>query len=298
MQQTTTVRSFVGTVLASALIGCGGGIESGSTITAKPGPDTIGGDVQPNDGSRSKDRPNGGGGTGTLAGVITYTGTAPAARLPDGFVEKDKYCTANKAQIKDESLIVGPKGGLANVLVYLERKPRGYTAPKVPDKPAVFDQKFCTFVPHILTLRVNQVLEIRNSDNTTHNMHPYPVANAGFNSSLPGPNGKDDSHRYAVREKIPIKVVCDVHPWMIAYHFPLDHPFVFVTKKDGKFTIAGLPAGTHTFKIWHEESGWLERGKTITIRPGETTSLNLSFGPERFTRFQGTRPKVVVFSRR
>ncbi|MFQ5732657.1 MAG: carboxypeptidase regulatory-like domain-containing protein [Planctomycetaceae bacterium] len=282
--------------LACAFAGCGGGIESRPTITAKPKPGQAVGNggvvAKTNGGTNGKK--NGGGGTGTLSGVIKYTGDAPKIGLAAGYTNKDPYCTANKSKIKDESLIVGTNKGLANVILFLDRKPRGYTAPKPPADPALFDQKFCTFVPHVLSVRVGQTVELKNSDDTTHNTHITPNNNEGYNKSLG--KGKD-FYTYANREKGPVKVVCDAHTWMYAYHLPLDHPFVFVTKNDGAFTIEGLPAGTHNFKIWHEKGGVIE-SVPVTIRAGETTTLNRSYGAAKLSRFRGPRPKVVVFSPR
>ena len=233
---------------------------------------------------------------GDLEGTITYKGKAPVPGAAPGFVAKDKFCTANKAKIKDQSLIVGPKGGIANVIVFLVRKPRGFKAPAPPKKPVVFDQKFCAFTPRVVLMRTGQPVEIRNSDDTTHNTHTLPFNNDGYNKSLA--SGKKDTISYAEAEPIPVKVVCDIHPWMMAYHMPLDHPFSAVTNKNGKFVIKGLPVGTHKVNIWHEKSGWLARNKTISIRPRKSTSLNLEVEPKAFSQFRGSQPKVVVLNQR
>ena len=41
-------------------------------------------------------------------------------------------------------------------------------------------------------------------------------------------------------EKLPVKVVCDLHPWMTAYHMPLDHTLVDVTNKNGTLLIVAV----------------------------------------------------------
>lgn len=290
------MKTFTRTIalaLVAGLIGCGGGgIETTPRITAKPKPGKTGDNVAKTTGGNGKK--NGGSGPGTLAGVIKYGGTAPAPGLPAGYQNKDKYCTANKAKIKDESLVVGPGGGVANVIVFIERAPKGYTAPPVPKKPVIFDQHFCTFVPHVLAIRADQQLELRNGDNTTHNTHITPLSNQEYNKSL-GPNGQD-FYKYTQRESVPVKVKCDIHGWMSAYHLPLDHGLVFVTKDDGKFTLAGIPAGTHKINIWHEKAGWIVRRKSVTINAGETTPLNLTVEPAKFATYHGERPKVIVLS--
>ena len=66
---------------------------------------------------------------------------------------------------------------------------------------------------------------------------------------------------YDKSEKIPVKIRSDIHPWMSAYHLPLDHPFGTATDTSGRFMIRGLPPGEHTLKVWHETMGWLPDAK-------------------------------------
>ena len=53
------------------------------------------------------------------------------------------------------------------------------------------------------------------------------------------------------------------------------HPFFAVTAADGKFALTGLPAGTFVLEGWQEAAGRVE--KTVTLRDGETASVNLVF---------------------
>ena len=54
--------------------------------------------------------------------------------------------------------------------------------------------------------------------------------------------------------------------------FVQDHPYMAVTDEDGKFEIKNLPAGKHTFKVWHEKVGYLKSviidGKKETFKRG------------------------------
>ena len=88
---------------------------------------------------------------------------------------------------------------------------------------------------------------------------------------------------------------------MKAYHFPTDHPYVQVTDKNGKFEIDGLPAGTHSFNVWHERgpggSRLLERKLQITIEVDQPTKKDLSYGAAKFAAVPQTPRRVIAFER-
>ena len=72
---------------------------------------------------------------------------------------------------------------------------------------------------------------------------------------------------------------------MKAYHLALEHPFAAVTKADGSFEIQDLSAGEHEFRIWHESApapGFLNRKFKVTVKPGETETVDISFDASQF----------------
>jgi uncharacterized surface anchored protein len=81
---------------------------------------------------------------------------------------------------------------------------------------------------------------------------------------------------------VPVKVNCDFHPWMKAWHLPLDHPFMAVTDADGKFEIKGLPPGKYTFFVWHEIPGYLNNKLAVEITADKVTEEKLSFTAAQF----------------
>ena len=50
---------------------------------------------------------------------------------------------------------------------------------------------------------------------------------------------------------------------MNAYAGVVTHPFFAVTKEDGSFEIKGLPAGTYTIEMWHEQLGTQTQSVTV-----------------------------------
>jgi len=277
------------------LPGCGGGSSSTPPVTARPKPrakKAANGPVAQN-GQQNNQNGAPAGGTGSLSGVIKFTGTPPKnPGKPPNYVAKE-FCMnpmiANK--IVDDSLLVGPNGGLQNVIIYLDRKPPGYSAP-APEKKIPFDNVNCMFKPRVLALRAGQIVEVGNKDQVAHNTHTNPLVGTGFNQNIAP--GQTAEYTYDPA-RVPVKVNCDVHPWMLAWQLPLDHEFFAVTDEIGEFTIENLPAGTHTFNVWHEKAGWLARRVQITINPGENT-YNKDVGPAEVGSYNGPKPSTVVLN--
>lgn len=241
-------------------------------------------------------------GYGNLTGTVRFDGgPAPLPNLVnmgDSSVKDASVCAA--ATIPDESLVVNANNnGIANVVIYLDKKPANIKPElaEPPKEPAIFDQKGCRFLPHVLTVRVGGELLIRSDDSIAHNTHTFPSRNTGFNSLIQAGDRVGVPCNYSKPENMPVEVKCDLHPWMRAYHFPLDHPYVAVTDADGKFQIPGLPAGKHVFKVWQEKGSLLERKLEITIKPDEETVRDLTYGSAKFAGQLLSTDRSISFAR-
>ena len=145
-----------------------------------------------------------------------------------------------------------------------------------PEEPIILDQVGCMYAPHVVGIQTNQTLEVRNSDPTMHNVHRVARANGGVNN-IQMAGAKPFLHKFTkVEDRMRYK--CDIHPWMMSFVFVKDHPFFAVTDENGKFTIAGLPAGDYDIKAWHEHYKELE-GK-VTIDANGSGTLNLTYTAE------------------
>lgn len=240
-------------------------------------------------------------GYGNLFGTVTFEGTAPEIkflhRKGDGAVKDSAICAADDTP--DESIQVNATNrGLANVVVYLDKAPAGIKPElaAAPIEPVIFDQKGCRFLPHIVAVRVGQPIHILSDDGIPHNTHTFPERNPGFNQGISPNERKGVPLAYVKPEQKPLKVTCDYHAWMTAYHFPVDHPYFAVTDIDGKFRIAGLPAGRHVLKIWHEKAGggFLDRKITVEIEADADTEQNLTYGAAKFAGLEMPMPAVAL----
>jgi len=220
------------------------------------------------------------GSTGTefaaFKGRVRVDGSVPSLPLlkaaGDPMVQ-DKICVVKA--IPDESVIVSPSGGLANVFVFAKKLAAGVKAPPAPTEPAVLDQQGCRFVPQAMVLRAGQPLLMKNSDPVAHNVRTSAIA-MSINQILTPNNTTGLAVTYKRPEKMPVQTKCDIHAWMLAYHFPLDHPYAAVTDADGKFEIPNLPAGDWEFVVWHGKAGNIERSFKFKATAGQVLTQDFS----------------------
>jgi hypothetical protein len=238
-------------------------------------------------------------GYGTLRGRVIVDGPPP--NLPPTIQQslikaQDAAFCVYEEMPKQENFRVGPGGELANVFVYLPKAPPGTKQPEGELPPVKFDQKLCTFIPHCLFVQAGQTILILNSDGTLHNTHTYPTRNVPLNASV-GPHNADGVPLvYSRAENKPVKVTCDIHAWMGAFHLPLDHPYGAITAEDGTFEITNLPAGKHEFTIWHEVAGDINKRYVVDVPVDGVADVEIRVPAQSFAQFEGGRPKRVVLS--
>lgn len=217
-------------------------------------------------------------------GRVTVAGSPPSLAplvAKDDPKVKDAVCV--KQPVPDESVIVGDGGGLADVFVYAKKIPSGIDVPPPPSEPVEIDQVNCRFVPQAMVFRVGQPLLMKNSDPVSHN-----VRTAGFTQSINQIISPNDQQgipvKYERAERVPVQTKCDIHAWMLAYHFPLDHPYAAVTGPDGTFEIKDLPAGDWEFVVWHGKSGNIEKSFKFKAAAGQVVSQDFSVPANKLAR--------------
>jgi hypothetical protein len=191
---------------------------------------------------------------GTISGAVKWSGPVPHGL--DFPVTKDApICDPDSRKTVDlERLVVGPQGGLANTVVYLKNISSG-KALELPEQRRHLDQKRCRYVPHILLVPQNALLDMRSSDATLHTIHMDGAAT--FNLPFPFPN-QISSRSMATPGLVHLR--CNGgHVWMNAEMFVAPHPYYAVTNESGQFEFTDVPAGTYQIVAWHE--GWGIMGK-------------------------------------
>ena len=151
-------------------------------------------------------------GRGEITGSVTFTGTPAKPQL----INMSKFPDCVKLNPKPrmtEDVLTGSGSALQNVVVYISG---GASAAFSPSPvPAIFDQKDCHFLTHVLVLQPGQELQMSNHDPLAHN----------------------------------------IHPWMRGYFAVLRTNYFAVTGEDGRFRLPELPPGNYTVTAWHEVFG-------------------------------------------
>jgi hypothetical protein len=278
------------TALALSLSGCEQGLGGGAAATVHVSilPDS---EAQQQAGSAAAEDVAVAG-YGTLKGRVILEGSVspPGPITPT----KDAVCIA-RAPIPNDRITTGAGGGLANVFIYLPNAPGGTKQPESTE-PIKFDQVGCRFVPHCMTMQTGQTVLVLNDDDTLHNTHTNPQRQPAFNQGVSPKERNGVPLVYTRSERIPVSVICDIHPWMLAYHMPLDHPYNVITAEDGSFEIPNLPAGKHEFTIWHEVPGVVNNRYAVEIPVDGTAEVEIKIPAQQLAEFNGPQPKQVVLS--
>src|SRR4029079_14751564 len=151
MNKQTKVWLVLSIALSLLALGsaCGGAKDSGTNAPASGGSDAA---AAPYSGP-----------TGTIAGVVSFEGTAPAPKKLD--TTADAACgKANPNLTTDDTIVTD--GKLANVFVYIKEgtvdagKKIGEYAWSTPSNTVQLDQRGCHYNPHVLGVQTNQKISI------------------------------------------------------------------------------------------------------------------------------------------
>lgn len=192
---------------------------------------------------------------GTISGTVKWSGPAPH-ELEFPVTKDPQICEPDgKKTTSLERLIVGPEGGVANTIVYLENISAGKPLDQLPMQRRHLDQKHCHYVPHILLVPQNADLSMQSSDATLHTIHMDGAAT--YNLPFPFPN--QVTSRTMSRPGL-VNLRCNGgHVWMNAEMMVVTHPYYAVTDESGRFEFTNVPPGTYQIVAWHE--GWTLIGK-------------------------------------
>jgi hypothetical protein len=194
---------------------------------------------------------------GSVKGTVLFEGEPPTQ--PTLQRDSDPKCAKGRS---DEAVVV-TKGKLRDVVVRVKNGTGGKHA--APATAVFIDQQDCMYTPRVVGIVAGQKLQVRNSDNTFHNVWGV-VQNKDLFNKPQAPKAADLSlDPSAAKAGDVVELKCGAHGWMHAYVAVQDHPYFAVTKADGTFEIQGLAKGTYTLEAWHPVLGT----KTMKIEIGK-----------------------------
>jgi len=136
-----------------------------------------------------------------------------------------------------------PKGAIVSLLPAAGESP-------LPEGPAVMDQYAKQFVPNMLYVRVGQPVEFRNTEDMGHNVtvNRRDTGAAIFNVET----DPQQKHVHTFDRVGQYDVTCSVHPGMQATVVATRSAIATTAGDDGRFSLAGVPAGAYTLSVMFE----------------------------------------------
>lgn len=205
---------------------------------------------------------------GSITGTVKLDGAAPTPKKVE--ISKDKEVCGLVPHF-DQSLVVGSNGGVQYALVTIQNAPK---TPVTPANDVKFDQKGCTYEPHVLAFPAGSTVQVINSDGILHNIHTDSKVNPPVNFAQP---------KFKKVIQIPVakpelfKVNCDAHGWMHGWWYAADNPYYAVTDANGNFTINNVPPGDYTIEVWQEKLAPVGKEVTqkVTVKAGAPATANV-----------------------
>jgi RNA polymerase sigma factor (sigma-70 family) len=222
----------------------------------------------------------------------------PQAPGPDGrfsgveSVYRDFLAHGIRPKTDDPSLLVGKKGGVANVVIWAASKDIPWKAPEdLGQRPVKITLKGGNYSPRVAIAAVGQPVLVENHDPVAFHFRVEPARpqNKSANQLLK-PNAADTPLRltWEEAETIPVKYASNLGPWANGWLFVHRNAFVAVSGADGSFSIPDLPSGEWEFRVWHERAGYLKHWPKgvfkLTVKPGDNSLGEIKLKPELFGR--------------
>lgn len=204
---------------------------------------------------------------GSISGRVTFEGNSPMMGVITPTCGR-----ANTPGVAPSGNADEHNSELAKTVIYLKTGLDRYRY-DTPTNHVVLDQKGCTYEPHVITLRTNQPLEIRNDDPVAHNIHVLAKVNRPWDHSEPA--GVPPIIESFSKPELAVHVICKIHAGMSAFLFIFDNPYYAVPSTAGTFELKNVPPGTYTVEAWQEHVGTLDQ--TVTIAPNQSQNVSFVF---------------------
>lgn len=202
--------------------------------------------------------------TGNLEGVVKFQGEIPESDVADD------------AGVRRRLIEVDPgTAGLRYVVAFLSSvKAESDARQNTTTKPAVVvDQLDYAFTPRVVAVQQGEQVTFTNSDPANHNVRTSSSVRSNQFNVFTGVNGKYQ-HRFVFEpQHRPVRLGCDIHPWMAGWIYVFEHPYFSITDQRGHFRIPNLPPGSYQLHLVQPDIKYREQ-RDIQIIANETCQVN------------------------
>jgi hypothetical protein len=205
---------------------------------------------------------------GTLSGSVLWIGPQPEVVM----LPVEHHADACGEQQAVPALSVGPHGGVAGTVVYLDGITEGRAVEAGPFEVAF---RGCALSPRVLAMPVGATLSVVDDEEVMHNFLATWGSGARWLDVGLAARG---AHGSATAEHTGVATLVDDagHPWVGGFVHVFDHPYYRVTTEDGRFRIIGIPPGQYTVRAWHEGVRRVGDGSDASGRPRMSAPLVLA----------------------
>ncbi|MEG8048170.1 methylamine utilization protein [Sphingomonas aerolata] len=113
--------------------------------------------------------------------------------------------------------------------------------------PYMIEQRDIAFQPHVLIVPVGATVGFPNRDRVRHHVYSFSKARK-FDLKL---YGQEELRTVLFDRPGVVPLGCNIHDSMSGFVFVTATPFAELTDQAGHVSIAGVPPGTATVRVWH-----------------------------------------------
>lgn len=211
---------------------------------------------------------------GMIEGVVIFRGEIPKSSVSD-----DAGVQRDLLRVDRESR------GLQNVVVWLAMDKTTVIGQKLPTSApaALMDQRDHEFVPRVLAVRSGQPVKFINSDPANHNVRTSSSQPTNEFNVFTGVDGSY-THRFAADpQQRPIRLGCDIHPWMRGWIYVFEHPQFAVSDARGRFRIASVPPGEYKLVLKQPDIRYTHE-RSISVSNAQSTKVEVEIRAENLPK--------------
>lgn len=206
---------------------------------------------------------------GTVSGTVTYLGKPTADTVI--LIPADQNGCSKPLTIMR---LARKNGALAGAVVWLTDIRAGRALPL--DRRYTLTNSDCAWDPVVQTVATGGAINVVNEDPLVERAYITDVAKGDTVAKAPfTDDGQVIPYDRLIQNPGVYEFSVESRPNSRAWVVALDHPYVAITKEDGRFTLDGVPPGTYKIRAWHPMLGVVDG--TATVTAGQTATVNLQF---------------------